>query len=66
MEVTPLLLPSMVVVGARELIGKQQIADLARLVEMPWLQELGTNEVAGAANLLQIDIIGLDQHIRLK
>ena len=46
MDVTPLLLPNMVVVGARELIGKLEITDLAMLVEMPWLQELGTNEVA--------------------
>jgi LysR family glycine cleavage system transcriptional activator len=46
MEVTPLLLPDMVVVGARDLIGGQEIADRAILTEMPWLQELGTNEVA--------------------
>jgi LysR family glycine cleavage system transcriptional activator len=46
MDVTSLLLPKMVVVGTRELIGKQKITDLATLVEAPWLQELGTNEVA--------------------
>ncbi|MGQ0484968.1 MAG: LysR family transcriptional regulator [Hyphomicrobiales bacterium] len=46
MEVTPLLLPDMVVVAARELIGRRKITDPAMLVEMPWLQELGTNEVA--------------------
>jgi LysR family glycine cleavage system transcriptional activator len=46
MEVTPLLLPDMVVVAARKLIGRQEITDPALLVEMPWLQELGTNEVA--------------------
>ena len=46
MEVTPLLLPDMVVVAARELIGRQVITDPAMLVEMPWLQELGTTEVA--------------------
>ena len=46
MEVTPFLLPDMVVVGARELIGKTKITDPAMLAEMPWLQELGTNEVA--------------------
>jgi LysR family glycine cleavage system transcriptional activator len=45
MEVTPLLLPDMVVVAARELIGRQEITDPAVLIEMPWLQELGTNEV---------------------
>ncbi len=46
MEVTPLLLPDMVVVAARELIGTREITDPAMLVDMPWLQELGTNEVA--------------------
>ncbi|MGH6892116.1 MAG: LysR family transcriptional regulator [Dongiaceae bacterium] len=46
MEVTPFLLPDMVVVGARELIGKREITDPAMLVKLPWLQELGTNEVA--------------------
>lgn len=46
MEVTPLLLPDMVVVAARELLGRHEITDPAKLVEMPWLQELGTNEVA--------------------
>lgn len=46
MEVTPLLLPDMVVVGARALIGSRELTDMATLVGMPWLQELGTNEVA--------------------
>jgi len=46
MEVTPLLLCDMVVVGARELIGKQDFSDPAKLCKLPWLQELGTNEVA--------------------
>ena len=46
LEVTQLLLSDFVVVGARELIGTQEIADPAMLVDMPWLQELGTNEVA--------------------
>ncbi len=46
LEVTPLLLPYMVVVGARELIGTREITDPAMLVDMPWLQELGTNEVS--------------------
>ncbi|MCI0429750.1 MAG: LysR family transcriptional regulator [Rhodospirillales bacterium] len=45
MEVTPLLLPEMVVVAARKLIGRRVITDPAMLVEMPWLQELGTDEV---------------------
>ncbi len=46
MQVTSFLLPDMVVVAARELVGRRAITDLARLAEMPWLQELGTNEVA--------------------
>jgi LysR family glycine cleavage system transcriptional activator len=46
MEVMPLLLPDMVVVAARELIGGRRLTDPAMFVEMPWLQELGTNEVA--------------------
>lgn len=46
MEATPLLLPDIVVVAARELIGTQEITDPAMLIDMPWLQELGTNEVA--------------------
>lgn len=46
MEVMPLLLPDMVVVAARELIGGKDVADPAMLVELPWLQELGTNEIA--------------------
>jgi DNA-binding transcriptional LysR family regulator len=46
MEVTPLLLSDMVIVGARELIGDQQFSEPAKLCKLPWLQELGTNEVA--------------------
>jgi DNA-binding transcriptional LysR family regulator len=46
MDVTPLLLPDMLVVGARELIGDREIANPSALLGMPWLQELGTNEVA--------------------
>ena len=46
MNVTPFLLPDMVVVAARELIGRRDITDPAKLTELPWLQELGTNEVA--------------------
>lgn len=44
-EVTPLLLSDMVVVGARDLVGGRKV-DPEMFVEMPWLQELGTNEVA--------------------
>jgi LysR family glycine cleavage system transcriptional activator len=46
MIVAPLVLPDMVVVAARELIGKRDTTDPAKLAELPWLQELGTNEVA--------------------
>jgi DNA-binding transcriptional LysR family regulator len=46
LEVAPFLLTDMVVVGTRDLIGKQRFTDPALLVDLPWLQELGTNEVA--------------------
>jgi len=46
MEVTPLLLPDMVVVAAPQLIAGRDIRIPAMLAELPWLQELGTNEVA--------------------
>ena len=46
LEVTPLLLPDFVIVGAPELIGRQEITDPAMLIDLPWLQELGFNEVA--------------------
>jgi len=46
MKATPFLLPDMVVVGTRDLIGRRRVADLSMLATMPWLQELGTNEVA--------------------
>ena len=45
MEVTSFLLPDMVVVGAPSLIERQKITDTAVFADMPWLQELGTNEV---------------------
>jgi DNA-binding transcriptional LysR family regulator len=45
-KVTPFLLPDMVVVGARELLGRRKITDRSVLAKLPWLQELGTNEVA--------------------
>lgn len=46
MEVTPLLLSDLVVVAAPALIGTREITDPAMLIELPWLQELGTNEVS--------------------
>jgi LysR family glycine cleavage system transcriptional activator len=45
-KVDPVLITDMVVVGTPTLIGEQEITDPAMLVDMPWLQELGTNEVA--------------------
>ncbi len=44
MDVTPLLITDMVVVGARELINGIEINDLSMLCELPWLQELGSND----------------------
>ncbi|MFC1681075.1 LysR family transcriptional regulator [Pseudomonadota bacterium] len=44
--VTPVLISHMVVIGAPSLIGTQEINHPVDLTEMPWLQELGTNEVA--------------------
>jgi len=44
MDVTPLLITDMVVVGARELIDGNEFTDLAALCELPWLQELGGND----------------------
>jgi LysR family glycine cleavage system transcriptional activator len=46
MEVRPFLLPDLVVVGTPSLIGTKDVTDPAAFVEMPWLQELGTNEVS--------------------
>lgn len=46
MNATPFLLPDLVVVGAPELIGNRNPADPAALTDLPWLQELGTNEVS--------------------
>ena len=45
-KVEAVLVADMVVVGTPALIGEREITDPAMLVEMPWLQELGTNEVA--------------------
>ncbi len=42
----PVLIADMVVVGTPGLIGGRQLTDPAMLVDLPWLQELGTDEVA--------------------
>ena len=44
MVVTPLLKSDMVVVGARDLIYGQTFDNPATLCELPWLQELGSND----------------------
>ena len=44
--VTRVLVSDMVVIAASSLLGAREINDPAMLIEMPWLQELGTNEVA--------------------
>ena len=46
MQAEPLIICDMVVVGAQELIGEHDFSDPARLCHLPWLQELGTDEVA--------------------
>lgn len=45
-DVEALLIADMVVIGTRALIGDRDITDPAELVDLPWLQEYGTNEVA--------------------
>ncbi len=42
----PVLVSDMVVVAAPSLLGSGEIDDPAMLMDVPWLQELGTNEVA--------------------
>lgn len=46
LDLTPLLLPDFVIVGTPDLIGPQEITNPAMLIDLPWLQNLGTNEVA--------------------
>ncbi len=45
-EVSLVLIADMVVVATPSLIGAQAITEPEMLVDLPWLQELGTNEVA--------------------
>lgn len=44
MEVTPLLISDMVVVGARELVRGNKFDEPSMLCDLPWLQELGSND----------------------
>jgi len=45
-QVTAVLVSDMVVIAAPSLLGSRQVCDPAMLMDLPWLQELGTNEVA--------------------
>jgi LysR family glycine cleavage system transcriptional activator len=45
-DITSVLVTDMIVVGAPDLIVGRDLSDPAFLVELPWLQELGTNEAA--------------------
>lgn len=45
-DVMPVLISDMVVVGATSLINDRQFDAPSSLAEMPWLQELNTNEVS--------------------
>ena len=42
---TPVLISDTVVIGAPSLIAEREIDDPAMLKDMPWLEELGTNDV---------------------
>lgn len=45
-DVTPVLISDMLVIGTPSLLGGRNFDDPASLMDMPWLQELGTNEAA--------------------
>ncbi len=45
-SIKPLLVSDMIVIGHPSLIGDQDLSNPAALVDLPWLQELGTNEAA--------------------
>ena len=45
-EVSPVLISDMVVIGTPSLVGNGVYDHPAALTDLPWLQELGTNEVA--------------------
>lgn len=45
-DVTPILTTDMIVVATPSLVGDRNLTDPASLVDLPWLQELGTNEAA--------------------
>ena len=60
--VTPVLISDVVVIGAPSLIGEREFADPAMLMDMPWLQELGTNEVA---DLMALRGVTLDRPLMI-
>ncbi|MBS9718533.1 LysR family transcriptional regulator [Pseudohalocynthiibacter aestuariivivens] len=45
-DIEPVLISDMIVIGAPSLIGNRDLSDPASLSDLPWLQELGTNEAA--------------------
>ena len=45
-EVTPVLVSDMIVIGTPALIEGRDVSRPAALADLPWLQELGTNEAA--------------------
>lgn len=44
-EAEPLLSSSFVIIAATSLIGDRQVTHISELLDLPWLQELGTEEV---------------------
>lgn len=45
-DVPTVLVSDMVIVGSRDLVNKHKTDTVEDLLDLPWLQELGTNEVA--------------------
>ena len=45
-DIQHVLISDMIVIGTPSLIGNRDLNDPASLVDLPWLQELGTNEAA--------------------
>ena len=45
-HIKPVLVSDMIVVGAQSLLGDRNLKDPSSLMEMPWLQELNTDEVS--------------------
>lgn len=45
-ELTPLLTSDMIVIGTLELLANRDLSRPESLTDLPWLQELGTNEAA--------------------